>query len=93
MRMVLYHPHSKQQQPRTPFFEARPTCGPLFPSLRPGQAASMKALSEVRPTPLAEEQWEALGRRLTKLERLVEAVPQVWDTGVNAVWGLGTCGR
>lgn len=53
----------------------------------------MTALSEVRPTPLAEEQWEALGRRLTKLERLVEAVPQVWDTGVNAVWGLGACGR
>lgn len=86
-----------------PLFQARPTCGPLFPSLRPGQAASVTALSEVRPTPLAEEQWEALGRRLTKLERLVEAVPQVRECYVtfemSGTWvctrcrGLNRCGR
>jgi hypothetical protein len=41
------------------------------------QSDGFQRLSLIRPVPLVEEQWEALGRRLTRLEKLVEAVPEV----------------
>ncbi len=45
------------------------------------QADGFSRLSQVRSMHLAEEQWEALGKRLSRLERLVEAVPEVGASG------------
>ncbi|GLC43027.1 hypothetical protein PLESTM_001414800 [Pleodorina starrii] len=39
------------------------------------QADGFGRLATVRPVPMDDEQWAALGRRLTRLERLVEGVP------------------
>ncbi|GIM16319.1 hypothetical protein Vretimale_18950 [Volvox reticuliferus] len=39
------------------------------------QVEAFGRLNTVRPVPIDEEQWGALGRRLTRLERLVEGVP------------------
>ncbi|EFJ48920.1 hypothetical protein VOLCADRAFT_90230 [Volvox carteri f. nagariensis] len=39
------------------------------------QADAFGRLNAVRPVPMDDEQWSALGRRLTRLERLVEGVP------------------
>ncbi|GIL62532.1 hypothetical protein Vafri_16747 [Volvox africanus] len=39
------------------------------------QVEAFGRLNMVRPVPIDEEQWSALGRRLTRLERLVEGVP------------------
>eukprot|EP00198_Chlamydomonas_reinhardtii_P004308 XP_001693644.1 predicted protein [Chlamydomonas reinhardtii] len=39
------------------------------------QAEGFGRLGAVRPTPMDDEQWGALGRRLSRLERLVEGVP------------------
>ncbi|GFR52203.1 hypothetical protein Agub_g14743, partial [Astrephomene gubernaculifera] len=39
------------------------------------QADAFGRLTAVRPAPMDEEQWSALGRRLSRLERLVEGVP------------------
>ena len=50
-------------------------------------------MSQVRPMPLLEEQWDALGRRLSRLERLVEAVPEVrWGEGGKG-GSRGVCQR
>lgn len=43
----------------------------------------LAALSQPpRPSPLAEDQWEALGRRLARLERLVQSVPELGEQAV-----------
>ncbi|GAX74132.1 hypothetical protein CEUSTIGMA_g1581.t1 [Chlamydomonas eustigma] len=41
------------------------------------QAEGFSRLSQSKPVSLVEEQWDALGRRLSRLERLVEELPQV----------------
>lgn len=40
--------------------------------------------SQPKPTLLADEQWEALGRRLARLERLIEQVPELGQQAVAA---------
>jgi trimeric autotransporter adhesin len=51
------------------------------PLLAAQQAELLAALAAAppRPAPLAEEQWEALGRRLARLERLLASVPELGE--------------
>ncbi|KAG2443420.1 hypothetical protein HXX76_001778 [Chlamydomonas incerta] len=45
-------------------------------------------LGAVRPTPMDDEQWAALGRRLSRLERLVEGVPAAAEGSLVQNGGL-----